>query len=36
MIIFNLIKGLGINVKYWLDFGDGFVLWEFFESFFFN
>ena len=35
-ITFNLTKGSGTNVKYRLDFGDGFVLREFPESFLFN
>ena len=35
-ITFNITKGSGTNVKYRLDFGDGFVLREFPESYLFN
>ena len=35
-ITFNITKGSGTNVKYRLDFGDGFVLREFPRSYLFN
>lgn len=35
-ITFNITKGSGTNVKYRLDFGDGFVLREFPKSYLFN
>ena len=35
-IMFNITKGSGTNVKYRLDFGDGFVLREFPKSYLFN
>lgn len=35
-ITFNITKGTGTNVKYRLDFGDGFVLQEFPNSYLFN
>lgn len=36
IIIFNFMKGIGSDVKYCFDFGDGFVFREFLFCFLFN